>query len=90
MIHKKGAANHPRRPSRPVRPCAQRLQTRGGDHLVGADELLSRLPHRLAARHLVLFITLQDPGLQATVDAPPDSLADMARSAIADDFLNLP
>ena len=42
---------------------------------------------RLSRRHLVIFITLQDPGLHATVDAPPRDLTGLARSVIADDFI---
>ena len=42
---------------------------------------------RLAARHLVLFVTLQDPALRAVFDAPPVTYPDMARAAIADDFM---
>ena len=50
-------------------------------------ELMVENLERLAARHLVVFITLQDPGLHATVDAPPRSVGAVARSVIADDFI---
>jgi uncharacterized protein (DUF58 family) len=42
---------------------------------------------RLAARHLVVCVTLQDPQLHATAEAPPHTLDDMARSVVADGFI---
>ncbi len=41
---------------------------------------------RLASRHVVLFVTLRDPDIDRTIDAPPRSLEDVTRSVIADDF----
>ena len=42
---------------------------------------------RLAGRHLVIFVCLQDPELEATVDGEPRSLNSLARAVIADEFL---
>ena len=50
-------------------------------------ELMVESLERLAKRHLVVFITLQDPSLHAMVDAPPRDLATLTRSVIADDFI---
>ena len=50
-------------------------------------ELMVENLGRLAARHLVLFVTLRDPVLHAVADAAPSSTLDMTRSVIADDFL---
>ena len=50
-------------------------------------ELMVENLERLSKRHLVIFITLEDPGLYATVDAPPRDLSQLARSVIADDFI---
>ena len=50
-------------------------------------ELMVESLERLARRHLVLFITLQDPDLHAIVDAPPRDLATLSRSVIAEDFI---
>jgi uncharacterized protein (DUF58 family) len=41
---------------------------------------------RLANRHLVLFVSLQDPDLAATIDASPRSFAGVARSVVADEL----
>ena len=41
---------------------------------------------RLANRHLVLFVSLQDPDLDATIDASPRSFAGVARSVVADEL----
>ena len=50
-------------------------------------ELMVENVQRLASRHVVIFVTLQDPDLYAAVDAPPGSLQDANRSVIADAFL---
>jgi uncharacterized protein (DUF58 family) len=50
-------------------------------------ELMVENVARLAARHLVVCVTLQDPALFATVEAPPLSLDDVARSVVADGFV---
>lgn len=42
---------------------------------------------RLAARHVVIFVTLRDPGLQAVIDGRPDDDRAVARSVIAADML---
>ena len=49
-------------------------------------ELMVENLERLAARHMVVFLTLQDPDLLEALERPPRDLSDMARSAIADDF----
>jgi uncharacterized protein (DUF58 family) len=41
---------------------------------------------RLSQRHLVLFVSLQDPDLDATIDARPQSFAGVARSVVADEL----
>ncbi|HTO83460.1 MAG TPA: DUF58 domain-containing protein [Methylomirabilota bacterium] len=50
-------------------------------------ELMVENLGRLAARHLVICVTLQDPALFATVEAAPASLDDVARSVVADGFI---
>ncbi len=50
-------------------------------------ELMVENLKRLSARHLVIFVTLRDPALHGLVDTRPKSMADVARSVIADDFL---
>ena len=50
-------------------------------------ELMVENLARLAARHLVVCVTLQDPTLFATVAAAPDTLDDVARSVVADGFI---
>ncbi len=50
-------------------------------------ELMVENLSRLAARHLVVCVTLQDPQLHATAEAPPHTLDDMARSVVADGFI---
>jgi len=50
-------------------------------------ELMVENLGRLAARHLVICVTLQDPALFATVEAAPTSLDDVARSVVADGFI---
>jgi uncharacterized protein (DUF58 family) len=46
-------------------------------------ELMLENLDRLRARHLVLFVTLRDPGLDALAGAAPDAAADLHRSVIA-------
>jgi len=41
---------------------------------------------RLAARHVVIFVSLRDAGLHSVIDAVPRSLADITQSVIADDL----
>jgi len=49
-------------------------------------ELMVENVARLSGRHLVLFVSLQDPDLDATIDAPPHSFAGVARSVVADEL----
>lgn len=42
---------------------------------------------RLSRRHLLLFVTLRDPGLDALVARRPDELDDVYRAVVADDFV---
>jgi uncharacterized protein (DUF58 family) len=53
-------------------------------------ELMIENLGRLSGRHLVLFVTLQDPEFRAIVDAAPDSIAgsmeSVARSVVADEL----
>ena len=51
-------------------------------------ELMVENLGRLAARHLVLFVTLRDPILHTISEAAPNSMLDMTRSVIADNFLH--
>lgn len=50
-------------------------------------ELMIETIQRVARRHLVLFVTLQDPTLRAILDARPRRVEDVARAVVADDFL---
>jgi uncharacterized protein (DUF58 family) len=50
-------------------------------------ELMVENVGRLAARHLVVFVTMRDPRLQALVAAPPRALPDMVRAVVAGDLL---
>ena len=50
-------------------------------------ELMVENVARLAARHLVICVTLQDPSLFATAAAAPDSIDDVARAVVADGFI---
>src|SRR5262249_10652709 len=52
-----------------------------------AAELMVENVARLAARHLVVCVTLQDPYLFATVEAAPHTVDDVARSVVADGFI---
>ena len=46
-------------------------------------ELMVTSIERLAARHLVVFVTVQDARLAAAVDVRPNSVADVSRAVIA-------
>jgi len=61
------------------------LQTEFVDTITA--ELMLENVERLAGRHLVIFVCLQDPELEVTVDGEPRSLNSLARSVIADEFL---
>lgn len=50
-------------------------------------ELMVENAARIVRRHLVIFVTLQDPTLRATLDAPPRTVEDVARAVVADDFI---
>ena len=49
-------------------------------------ELMIESVQRVARRHLVVFVTLQDPFIETTVDAPPDRFEAVAEAVIAHDF----
>lgn len=53
---------------------------------VTADLMVQNL-QRLAARHLVVFVTLQNPVLQRLVHSYPATLDDLSRAVIAEGFL---
>ncbi len=61
------------------------LQTEFVDTITA--ELMVANLERLAARHLVVFVTWQDPSLNSTVNTPPRTVGDMAKSVIADDMI---
>lgn len=61
------------------------LQTEFVDTITA--ELMVENLARVAGRHLVILVTLQDPGLQSTVDTAPQSVGDLARSVIAGDLI---
>jgi uncharacterized protein (DUF58 family) len=42
---------------------------------------------RLAQKHLVIFVTLQDPHLQKTAAQRPERLLDVTQAVVADNFL---
>lgn len=50
-------------------------------------ELMVENAARLARRHLVMFVTLRDPYLEASVSARPASLSTLYRSVVAGDFV---
>ncbi|NKB54870.1 MAG: DUF58 domain-containing protein [Alphaproteobacteria bacterium] len=50
-------------------------------------ELMVENVQRLAARHVVIFVTMRDPELHTAVDARPASIRDVNRSVIADSFV---
>ena len=49
-------------------------------------ELLIESVQRVAARHVVVFVTLRDPLLQRIVDAAPVDFAHVAEAVVAQDF----
>lgn len=61
------------------------LQTDFVDTITG--ELMVENLQRLAARHLVIFVTMHDPHLHSIGDKRPHSLRDVSRTVIADGFL---
>lgn len=61
------------------------LQTEFVDTITA--ELMVENLKRLAARHLIVFVTLQDPSLYSTVGARPRTPDDVTRSVIADGFI---
>jgi uncharacterized protein (DUF58 family) len=50
-------------------------------------ELMVENVARLAARHVMVCVSLRDPQLFATVEAPPHTLCDVARSVVAEGFV---
>ena len=48
--------------------------------------MVDTLSH-MARRHLVLFVTFEDPLLRKTLDAAPRETEDVARAVVADAFL---
>jgi uncharacterized protein (DUF58 family) len=50
-------------------------------------ELMVENLTRLAARHMIVFVTLADPRIGATIDASPRSLTDVTRAVMADDIM---
>lgn len=53
-----------------------------------AAELMLEALNRVSRRHLVLFVTLRDPGLQAQARAQPHTTEEMARSVVSSDLLH--
>lgn len=53
---------------------------------VTAELMMDNL-HRLAARHLVVFVSLRDPLLGQVMDAYPENLVALQRSVVADSLL---
>lgn len=51
-------------------------------------ELMAENLERLAGRHLVMFVALHDPDLDAIAGRPPESTRDMVRAVIADEFVH--
>jgi len=52
-----------------------------------AAELMLENVTRLAQKHLVIFVTLQDPHLQKTAAQRPERLLDVTQAVVADSFL---
>lgn len=52
-----------------------------------AAELMLETLARLARKHLVLFVTLRDPGLVETAEAAPRDLGHLTRAVVAGDLL---
>jgi uncharacterized protein (DUF58 family) len=61
------------------------LQTEFVDTITA--ELMVENLARVAGRHLVMLVTMQDPNLHSTVDTVPRTIGDLARSVIADDLI---
>lgn len=61
------------------------LQTEFVDTITA--ELMLENVERLSGRHLVVFVSLQDPQLEATLDGAPATLDTLSRAVIADEFL---
>lgn len=49
-------------------------------------ELMVENLERIGRRHLVVFVTLRDPGVAAAIDAAPAALDDVTRAVVAADF----
>jgi len=49
-------------------------------------ELMLENVYRLARKHLVVFVTLRDPSLAELIHATPNTLADLHRSVVAEEF----
>ncbi len=54
--------------------------------VVTAELMIENLD-RLARRHVVVFVTLRDPGLETIAAAPPAQLTSLYRSVVAGDFV---
>lgn len=50
-------------------------------------ELMVENIQRLAARHVIIFVTLRDPNLYNALNAAPSNMQDITRSVIADSFV---
>jgi uncharacterized protein (DUF58 family) len=50
-------------------------------------ELMTESLQRLTGRHVVVFVSLRDPGLQALMDAPPHHAGALGQAVVASDFL---
>lgn len=50
-------------------------------------ELMVENLERMAARHLIVFVTLTDPSIGATIDAAPNTVTAMTRAVMADDIM---
>ena len=53
-----------------------------------SSELMLETLARLTKRHLVLFATFKDSGLENMLDAPPDTAEDISRAVVADTLLD--
>lgn len=54
---------------------------------VSAELMLAQLGH-LARRHLVLFVTVEDPALRALVERSPESVREVCAAAVMGSFLD--
>jgi uncharacterized protein (DUF58 family) len=61
------------------------LQTELVDSITA--ELMIENLQRLASRHLIIFVTMHDPRLHDAADRRPESLQDVSRMVLADNFL---